>query len=115
VILSAGSSDGAYRATCAWPGVSAPLQPAGPFACEFADPQLYARALAATGPAFEAIQNVGEAAFHRAAVEHAGGGCGMVCRSGPKSKSWATWPANPKGPNAHDLQLPLRAPRPTGW
>ena len=31
--------------------------------------QLYARALAATGPAYEAIQNVGEAEFHRAAVE----------------------------------------------
>jgi len=41
------------------------------FACEFADPQLYARALAATGPAYEAIQNVGEAKFHRAAVEQA--------------------------------------------
>jgi SAM-dependent methyltransferase len=39
------------------------------FAWEFADPQLYARALAATGPAYEAIQNVGEAEFHRAAVE----------------------------------------------
>jgi SAM-dependent methyltransferase len=44
-----------------------------PFAFEFADPQLYARALAATGPAYEAIQNVGEAAFHRAAVEQAQG------------------------------------------
>jgi SAM-dependent methyltransferase len=44
-----------------------------PFACEFADPQLYARALASTGPAYEAIQNVGEAAFHRAAVEQAQG------------------------------------------
>ena len=42
-----------------------------PFAWEFADPQLYARALAATGPAYEAIQNVGEAEFHRAAVEQA--------------------------------------------
>ena len=40
-----------------------------PFAGEFADPELYARALAATGPAFEAIQNVGEAEFHRVAVE----------------------------------------------
>jgi SAM-dependent methyltransferase len=39
-----------------------------PFAWEFADPQLYARALAATGPAYEAIQNVGEAEFHRTAV-----------------------------------------------
>jgi SAM-dependent methyltransferase len=44
-----------------------------PFAMEFADPDLYARALAATGPAYEAIQNVGEAEFHRAAVEQAAG------------------------------------------
>lgn len=42
-----------------------------PFAWEFADPQLYARALAATGPAYEAMQNVGEAKFHRAAIEQA--------------------------------------------
>jgi SAM-dependent methyltransferase len=42
-----------------------------PFAWEFADPDLYARALASTGPAYEAIQNVGEDAFHEAAVEHA--------------------------------------------
>jgi len=42
-----------------------------PFAWEFADPELYARALAATGPAYEAIQNTGEAEFHRAAVEQA--------------------------------------------
>ena len=44
-----------------------------PFAWEFADPGLYARALAATGPAYEAIQNVGEAEFHRAAAEQAAG------------------------------------------
>jgi SAM-dependent methyltransferase len=44
-----------------------------PFAWEFADPEVYARALAATGPAYEAIQNVGEAEFHRAAVEQARG------------------------------------------
>jgi SAM-dependent methyltransferase len=44
-----------------------------PFALEFADPQLYARALAATGPAYEAIQNVGETEFHRAAAELAEG------------------------------------------
>jgi SAM-dependent methyltransferase len=44
-----------------------------PFAWEFADPEVYARALAATGPAYEAIQNVGEAEFHRAAVERARG------------------------------------------
>ena len=40
-----------------------------PFAWEFADPELYARALASSGPAYEAIQNVGEAEFQRAAVE----------------------------------------------
>jgi SAM-dependent methyltransferase len=44
-----------------------------PFAWEFADADLYARALAATGPAYEAILNVGEAEFHRAAVEQAAG------------------------------------------
>jgi SAM-dependent methyltransferase len=44
-----------------------------PFALEFADPELYARALASTGPAYEAIQNVGEAEFQRAAVELARG------------------------------------------
>jgi SAM-dependent methyltransferase len=42
-----------------------------PFAWEFADPEVYARAQAATGPGYEAIQNIGEAEFHRAAVEQA--------------------------------------------
>jgi SAM-dependent methyltransferase len=42
-----------------------------PFAWEFPDPETYARALASTGPAFEAIQNVGEAAFLDAAVQQA--------------------------------------------
>jgi hypothetical protein len=42
-----------------------------PFAWEFADPQLYARALASTGPAYEVIQNVGAAEFRRAAAEQA--------------------------------------------
>src|ERR1700678_1121786 len=32
-----------------------------PFAWEFADPELYARALISSGPGYEAIQNVGEA------------------------------------------------------
>lgn len=44
-----------------------------PFVWEFADPHLYARTLAATGPAYEAIQNVGETAFHEAAVAEADG------------------------------------------
>jgi SAM-dependent methyltransferase len=42
-----------------------------PFAWEFADPDHFARAQAATGPGYEAIQNIGEAEFHRAAVEQA--------------------------------------------
>lgn len=42
-----------------------------PFAWEFADPELYARALASTGPAYEAIQNVGEEAFRNEALEQA--------------------------------------------
>jgi SAM-dependent methyltransferase len=42
-----------------------------PFVWEFADPSAYARALAATGPAYEAIQNVGEAAFIEAATRQA--------------------------------------------
>ena len=43
------------------------------FVFEFADPEAYARAVATTGPAFEAIAAVGEAAFLRAAVELASG------------------------------------------
>jgi SAM-dependent methyltransferase len=40
-----------------------------PFVFEFPDPDAYGRALAATGPAYEAIQAVGEEAFRQAAVE----------------------------------------------
>ena len=40
-----------------------------PFAWEFADPDIYARALASTGPAYEAIQSVGEDEFLRRATE----------------------------------------------
>jgi SAM-dependent methyltransferase/alkylhydroperoxidase family enzyme len=40
-----------------------------PFVFEFADPEAYARALASTGPAFEAIQAVGEKEFLESAVE----------------------------------------------
>jgi uncharacterized peroxidase-related enzyme len=40
-----------------------------PFAWEFADPETFARALAASGPAYEAIQAVGVEAFEKYAVE----------------------------------------------
>ncbi|MHC1559011.1 class I SAM-dependent methyltransferase [Actinomycetospora sp. C-140] len=42
-----------------------------PFWWEFADPEAFARALAATGPAYEAVRTVGEEAFHDAAVASA--------------------------------------------
>jgi uncharacterized peroxidase-related enzyme len=40
-----------------------------PFVWEFADPDAYARALASTGPAYEAIQTVGEEAFMQSATD----------------------------------------------
>ena len=40
-----------------------------PFAWEFPDPEAYARALASTGPAYEAIKQVGEDPFQQYAVE----------------------------------------------
>ncbi len=40
-----------------------------PFVWEFADPEAYARALLSTGPAYEAVQAVGEEAFVQYAVD----------------------------------------------
>lgn len=40
-----------------------------PFVWEFADPEAFARALASTGPAYEAMQAVGEEAFLRSATD----------------------------------------------
>jgi uncharacterized peroxidase-related enzyme len=45
----------------------------GPQAAGFRDPLRAGQLPASTGPAYEAIQNVGEAEFHRAAVEQAQG------------------------------------------
>jgi len=42
-----------------------------PFVVEFADAEHYARALASSGPAYEAIQAAGEEAFHAACLEAA--------------------------------------------
>jgi SAM-dependent methyltransferase len=42
-----------------------------PFVWEFTDPEMYARAIATTGPAYEAIQHVGEDTFSRTAMETA--------------------------------------------
>ncbi len=49
-------------------GFTVVVRHAIPFAWEFPDPQTYARALAATGPAYEAIECVGEQEFIRYAV-----------------------------------------------
>ena len=43
------------------------------FVIEFADPETYARGLASSGPAFEAIQSIGEDAFLARAAELASG------------------------------------------
>lgn len=40
-----------------------------PFVWEFTDPAGYARALASTGPAYEAIQSIGEEAFMQSAID----------------------------------------------
>jgi hypothetical protein len=42
-----------------------------PFVWEFADPDCFARALSSTGPAYEAIQHVGEQVFLEAAADGA--------------------------------------------
>ena len=39
-----------------------------PFVSEFADPETYARAISSVGPAYEAIENVGEEEFIRSAI-----------------------------------------------
>lgn len=38
-----------------------------PFRMEYADPEAFARALAASGPAYETIQHIGEREFHERA------------------------------------------------
>ena len=59
---------GAGEAMLARYGFDAVTRVNVPFVWEFTDPQLYARALASTGPAFEAIEHVGQDEFHRVAV-----------------------------------------------
>ncbi|MEO6122320.1 MAG: methyltransferase domain-containing protein [Ilumatobacteraceae bacterium] len=59
---------GAGEAMLARYGFDAVTRVTVPFVWEFTDPQLYARALASTGPAFEAIEHIGEGEFHRIAM-----------------------------------------------
>ena len=50
---------------------------------EFADPEAYARGLAASGPAYESIQQIGEEEFHERAralaEEHVRAGLPLRC------------------------------------
>jgi SAM-dependent methyltransferase/alkylhydroperoxidase family enzyme len=62
---------GAGEAMLASYGFDAVKRVSVPFVWEFTDPQMYARALASTGPAYEAIDHVGEDEFHRMAVGNA--------------------------------------------
>ena len=84
-----------------------------PFAWEFPDPEIYARALASTGPAYEAIQNVGEEAFHWPPWARAPAGPGRPSRCEPRSTSSGTWPAsrrNDQKMTAGFLEEPTNVP-----
>ena len=84
-----------------------------PFVWEFSDPETYARALASTGPAFEAIEEVGEDEFHRVAVEIAS----TRVRSGLPLRAeidvvgyLARKPVEAAADRPHFLQLPPETP-----
>ena len=93
-----------------------------PFVLEFPDPEAYARALASTGPAFEAIQTVGEATFMDAAIslarERVRGGLplrapiavvGYVAAKEPK-RTAARDPATRGAEDSGFLAEPMRTP-----
>ena len=81
-----------------------------PFAWEFADPETYARALAATGPAYEAIQAVGEEAFRAYADrDRRRAGARRAAAARARSPWSATSPAAaPRDSPATSGQLPRR-------
>ena len=78
-----------------------------PFVFEFADPDLYARALASTGPAFEAMEAVGEAAFLQAAADLARERSAPVFPFGRPSRLSATSPGSrpDRSPSATILRV----------
>lgn len=84
-----------------------------PFVWEFADPDSYARALASTGPAYEAIQSVGEDAFTRHAVGIAAERVrdGLPLRAPIKVVGYAARKPVPAGPaGAGFLAVPATSP-----
>jgi SAM-dependent methyltransferase/alkylhydroperoxidase family enzyme len=68
-----------------------------PFAWEFADLETFARALASSGPAYEAIQKVGEQAFHDAAADQAREHSRDQCRRLPGPQTQGGPPAMTAG------------------
>ena len=93
-----------------------------PFVWELPDPEAYARALASTGPAFEAIQTVGEPTFMDAAIglarEHLRAGLplrapiavvGYVAAKPPK-RTAARGPATHGAGGSDFLAEPMRTP-----
>ena len=81
-----------------------------PFVFEFADPGIYARALAATGPAFEAIQAVGEETFVKEATKLAGEQVrqGLPLRAPVALVGYlATKPARPAAAGRRDQHTPV--------
>jgi len=63
------------------------------FAWEFPGPETYARALASTGPTYEAIQTVARRSSSAGPPRWRASTSGTACRCGPRSTSWATSPA----------------------
>jgi SAM-dependent methyltransferase len=65
-----------------------------PFAWEFADPELYARALAATGPAMRPSRTSATLSSIAQSSSRHGSSYGLASLCGPKLRSWAIWPAD---------------------
>ena len=94
-------------------GFEAVRRVAVPFVWEFSDPETYARALASTGPAFEAIEEVGEEEFHRVAVEIASARvrAGLPLRAEIDVVGYlARKPVEVAADRPHFLQLPPETP-----
>jgi SAM-dependent methyltransferase/alkylhydroperoxidase family enzyme len=88
-----------------------------PFVLEFADPDTYARALASTGPAYEAIQTVGEDEFVRyataLAAERVRDGLPLrapIALVGYRARKPMTTARRERSPDAGFLEVPEPSP-----
>ena len=81
-----------------------------PFVWEFADPEHYARALASTGPAYEAIQAVGEDAFLAYALDLARrAGARRAAAAGPDPRRRVRRPQAGQTASGRAARVPRRA------